>query len=376
VKRWLRRIGLATAPVVLFGAVSAYAAGEGVVQDPGVLGFAAGRLRADTTDTKNLVVVARAAAEFRQTGQLFDAFKVLDTGTGKVVGVSRGKDNRLAEAKAAEALIRAAEIAALNRSYGKLEPALVGRLARQSRRSNVPVAIWVKAPDLDAIAAQLAKDFPKEIDPKQFGTRVGLESVAEASADNIQRRFEQLLQEAQGRQSQGVAALALQRGAKVAKASGRAPVVLAQLPRVAIEEMARRSDVVFIFLAGGRIKADLDVSVPALSVDDVWTAGHTGTDIKVGIVEGGAVDFTNANLQQPDGSAGGLNRPGVGVWDDHTTGVAGIISSQHGTRTGVAKGVISSGANIISAPIDYSDEDVAEALEWAVDQGARVIDNS
>jgi hypothetical protein len=87
------------------------------------------------------------------------------------------------------------------------------------------------------------------------------------------------------------------------------------------------------------------------------------------VVEGDAIYYGHANLA--DGSY--CNALTDSAIDFHATGVAGVIASTHATYRGVAYGapaVLSGNAR------SYGDADIIACTEWAINQGARVVNYS
>jgi subtilisin family serine protease len=147
-----------------------------------------------------------------------------------------------------------------------------------------------------------------------------------------------------------------------------APVVVAKVPNGQLQALEARGDVEAIYL--GRVyREELNVSVPAIDTGTLWARGFTGTGVKVAVVETGGIYFGHSNL------ADGIycNTVADSPVADHATGVAGIIASTHSTYKGVAYGAP---ALLSGNAKSGTDAEVIKCTEWAVDQGAQVINMS
>jgi serine protease AprX len=123
----------------------------------------------------------------------------------------------------------------------------------------------------------------------------------------------------------------------------------------------------------------LDVSVPLIGTPQVWQQGITGSGIKVAIVDTGIdpnhPDFANRIAQMKDFT-------GQGPADNHGHGthVAGIIggtgASSGGKYRGVAPECQYYTAKVLRGDGSGSTSDVMAGVEWAVQQGAQVINLS
>ena len=123
----------------------------------------------------------------------------------------------------------------------------------------------------------------------------------------------------------------------------------------------------------------LDVSVGLIGAPQVWQQGITGSGIKVAIVDTGIdpnhPDFANRIAQMKDFT-------GQGAADNHGHGthVAGIIggtgASSGGKYRGVAPECQYYTAKVLRGDGSGSTSDVMAGVEWAVQQGAQVINLS
>lgn len=127
------------------------------------------------------------------------------------------------------------------------------------------------------------------------------------------------------------------------------------------------------------VYALLDVSVPLIRAPQVWERGFTGKGIKVAVVDTGIdpnhPDFAGRILAFTS-FVGGSGEDDHG----HGTHVAGIIAGSGGASGGKYRGVAPE-ALLLSAKVLKADgsgmmSDVMAGIEWAVEQGARVINLS
>jgi len=123
----------------------------------------------------------------------------------------------------------------------------------------------------------------------------------------------------------------------------------------------------------------LNDSVPIIRAPQVWDAGFKGAGVKVAIVDTGIdpdhPDFAGRILTTQDFT-------GEGARDNHGHGshVAGIVAGAGTASEGTYRGVAPE-ASIMAAKVLRGDgsgmmSDVMAGVEWAVDQGARVINLS
>ncbi len=127
------------------------------------------------------------------------------------------------------------------------------------------------------------------------------------------------------------------------------------------------------------VYALLDVSVPLIRAPQVWERGFTGRGVKVAVVD------TGIDYQHPDFAgriAAFTSFVGGDGRDDHGHGthVAGIIAgsgeASGGKYRGVAPEALLLSAKVLRADGSGMMSDVMAGIEWAVEQGARVINLS
>lgn len=123
----------------------------------------------------------------------------------------------------------------------------------------------------------------------------------------------------------------------------------------------------------------LDVSVPLIRAPRVWEAGFTGQGVRVAIVD------TGIDLQHPDFEgriADVTDFTGEGPDDNngHGTHVASIAAGSGAASNGKYRGVAPDATILAAKVLDRNgsgrQSDVMAGIEWAVEQGAQVINLS
>lgn len=148
--------------------------------------------------------------------------------------------------------------------------------------------------------------------------------------------------------------------------------------RDAITALSQRDDVEMIWY-DEPVHTLLDESVPLIGAPMVWQAGVTGKGIKVGIVDTGIdpnhPDFAGRIVQMKDFTGQGPNDN-----HGHGTHVAGIIggtgAASGGKYKGVAPDCVYYTAKVLRGDGSGSTSDVMAGVEWAVQQGAQVVNLS
>ncbi len=111
--------------------------------------------------------------------------------------------------------------------------------------------------------------------------------------------------------------------------------------------------------------AENERSVAAARTTSAWASGYNGTGAVIAHVESGRMDTTNPYLSA-------TVRPGTYAVANHATACGGIIRSTHSFFQGHA-----TGATLLSAAAaTWGQTDIVAATDWAVQQGAMVINCS
>ncbi|GLZ30295.1 serine protease [Lentzea sp. NBRC 105346] len=124
-----------------------------------------------------------------------------------------------------------------------------------------------------------------------------------------------------------------------------------------------------------KVKASLDQSVPQIGAPAAWQAGYTGKGVKVAVIDTG---YDRAHPDLKDVVVAEKDFTGEGVQDGngHGTHVASTVAGQ-GVRY---RGVAPDARLVIGKALDNdgsgTESDIIEAMEWAVESGARVVSMS
>ncbi len=329
---------------------------------------------------ENLVVVNEFRREAPLLGRTFQAVTVLDLESGRFFQVLVDLNNGQVQDRAA---VEEAEEERHRAQYGKLQPALYERLQAMRGDETVTVTIWVSAPPGRSLAEQQAAAFAT-LEERYPQARAAMERSGKpmdvddpALAERIYEEYVQILNAETASRIQPLVQALEAQGFTVRTVEGL-PAVTATLPRMVIEEVAARDDVGAIYLSeGGWRHLLLNSAVPTNLAPAVWARGYDGTGVDVAILEDGNVDFTSPWWSEcPDEDNcfrhQGPTRDGIGGTGDHATLVASAAASDHDTYRGMAPG-----ATIMSAGIQGPNrQDDIDALIWALDQGAEVVNAS
>lgn len=156
------------------------------------------------------------------------------------------------------------------------------------------------------------------------------------------------------------------------------PASALSVSAVGIDVLSNRDDVEIVWL-DGRVTALLDASVPLINTPQVWQMGYTGRGVIVAVVDTG-VDPTHPDLAGRVVKMVDFIGEGNEDQNGHGTHVAGIIGGNGTASGGRYKGVAPE-CTLYSAKVLGSDgsgtfSSVMAGIEWAVQQGAHVINLS
>lgn len=273
-----------------------------------------------------------------------NSIKVFHPRTGRIEEVNLDSENREVPRERVEQVLAARQQAGFR---GKQEKALADRVAGRPATELTTVVVWVRLPG-----------------PPPRLERPGASGAGPAVSVEAYREFHR-------NATHGLVEQARAQGWTVVYQSQEAPVMVLEVPAGQLKALEARGDVDAIYL-GRQYRPELDFSAAAIGVkgtDKLWARGLTGTNVKVAVVEPGSIYFGHSYL------ANGTycNPPDLAPVSSHPTGVAGIIASTHATYRGIAHGVppLLNG-NLVNG----SDSDLMKCTDWAVSQGAKVLNFS
>lgn len=319
---------------------------------------------------ESLDIVADHRSDYPALGRQFQVVTVLDTRPqGQVYKLLVDLHNGRVEEDISALL--AAEARAHQSRYGKLQPTLYERLQGLKDDDTLPVAIWVAASPGKSLAEQqtaafaaLAARYPQARAAIEHGGK-----PMDVSDPGLRQRIETdyaVLMAAQTEARVGPMVAELEHQGFALTTYAGMPSFTAVLPKRVILELARQSDVSTIYLTEAEVQLELDSAVPTTLASIVWARGITGNGITIAILENGNIDPSNSFLHHATIS----RTTSVGIVD-HTTRVASDAASFHGTYRGMAYG-----ATVLSAGHEVAQADFVTGLQWAFNQGARIINVS
>jgi len=302
--------------------------------------------------------------ELPLTERSFSYAKVVDRLTGQGYALGMDDAGRFVDPMA----LRQAENQAYNFTFGKLHPALFNHLTGVEAQEMIRVSIWLDMGGRDASIERLDANTLQRMSEQEI---TQFRSAGIARAAQVHHEVEQPLID-----------LLPSIGARLIDAADTAPIVFAEVPAQAIQQLAALSYVQMIDLLveggpdqdGGAEKSGGGIEMATASLasksDIVEHRGFNGAGIVSAVVEGDSIEFANPYLA--DGTCGPTaSCPTI---DEHATAVGGILASTHSTARGTAPGV---GINLLSANGDgWFLFNHQTATTWALNAGADVLNNS
>ncbi|MGW8983317.1 S8 family serine peptidase [Streptomyces parvus] len=132
----------------------------------------------------------------------------------------------------------------------------------------------------------------------------------------------------------------------------------------------------------GRVSASLDRSTAQIGAPDVWSAGYRGDGVKVAVLDTGA-DQNHPDLagrvtaaEDFSGSSGTGDMFGHGTHVASVVGGSGVASGSGNSRRGVAPGARLLVGKVLGDDGFGSSSQVIAGMEWAVEQGADIVNMS
>ncbi|MCD6289979.1 MAG: S8 family peptidase [Anaerolineae bacterium] len=148
--------------------------------------------------------------------------------------------------------------------------------------------------------------------------------------------------------------------------------------RQIVEELAQDPDVEDVW-EDLPVHTMLDVSVPHIRAPEVWAEGYRGNGIKVAVVDTG-IDETHPDFEGRVIATKGFASESAHDGHGHGTHVASIIAGSgkagNGKYVGIAPEALLMVAKVLRDDGGGYMSDVIAGVEWAVNQGAQVINLS
>ncbi|GAB2878615.1 S8 family serine peptidase [Streptomyces mayteni] len=130
----------------------------------------------------------------------------------------------------------------------------------------------------------------------------------------------------------------------------------------------------------GLVQATLDTSVPQIGVPEAWEAGYDGEGITIAVLDTGISDDHEDVTPQVVAEQNFSDSEDADDHFGHGTHVASIAAGtgahSGGTYTGVAPGARLLDGKVLDDSGGGWESDIIEGMEWAVEQGADVINMS
>jgi subtilisin family serine protease len=293
--------------------------------------------------------VYEAWANFPLTGRRIYSAKVMFRNLGQKPYLVYVDENGEILDDGAMRKIELEEREAAFRRYGKLEPALWESLQSKGQDEVISCTIWIKQ----------MNPIPPAPNPFEFGS--------EEEFNKEFAKYEQMLRDYCASWQKPVVDFLSANGFHIKYVSRYAPVMFADLPKWMILKLQERPEVDTIYLAKTYEPAG-DSAAATMRARRVWDEGITGAGVRVAVLEaGGNIYFGNPYLTD-----GLTYNPEVDP-STHATAVAGIVASTHSKIRGIAYGA----PGLLSAcPAPFDLDGIIAAAEWAIDNGAFIINNS
>lgn len=290
---------------------------------------------------EQLMIVNEKEANFSLSNQKIWSVKILDPKTKEAYSVDLDEAGNVIDLKAAEAL----ENSKYAEKYGKKEIALYEKLQKMAPDDTVEVGIW-----LSPIAEPPKPE--REISEKEYNEMLDTKRKAYAEKEKP------------------VLDILKAKNINIRYASQYAPLIYAEVPVKLMADIENLPGVDGIYQAR-EFKPSLNTVAQTVRVQPMWSAGYTGSGIKVAVVEEGKIVPSHPNLAT--GSAYNSSAPA----SSHATQVAGIVATiNDATYKGISYGV----PGLLSANFGYGNQGMESraiaASDWAITNGANILSNS
>lgn len=287
------------------------------------------RLRAQNLDIKSLPI------DRRPSGKFIEIIKASNRKTGAPIELAFDENGGSIDSQDIFMDIMKNRI----RKFGKLHESLYSRLQELDANSRIEVAVWLESRDPSQERSKRLKEKPSRL-PRE---------VAE---------FRMHISEKLGQFSKQ-----LEKTIKVQKfrADPLAPVAYAELNKAQILEIAKRPEVLAIFLHETDGIDDLDDSIAIANSDDVHALGYEGSGVRVAVWENGPDKTDDLTI--------------AGFYDSSQSKTSAHARLTHGIVKNKEKNKPNGHAP--SCTLYSANDKSLSALRWAVeDENCRVISQS
>ncbi len=316
---------------------------------------------------------------YLHTGRSYWQVKVMDGESGRVYDLAIDAEGHPMDVKA----LQRAEFEALRARYGRLDPELHYLLETKDPADTVPVLIWIQEADHAEIDRRLVQEYPelkglRVVEGRVTDGRGRPVELDRVLGKKIKTDYVAWLKQAHQAAAQPVVDFLRARG-NDATALELFSGVAAELSQTAILELndASLPNLGTIYWGGTEAAPQLDSAAPTIRAPIVWNRGYTGAGatepITVAVAEGGIV--------RPNVTHGALAGKIIAANEDeptdsHAARVASVLVGDHPSFPDF-RGIAYGNNSVVSAKVvDGSYQYMESGLNWAVDQGAQVINCS
>lgn len=295
---------------------------------------------------KGETILNTATVVLPLSGVTFTESKILNPKKDKLTGRAIDRNGREVSAEK----LRAEEDRLYREKYGKLQPDVYEAVQKRSGSDKIAVGFALNIPGLpdekDSTAAKSKLPLTELRTISERRNRAVDAAVRKAAAPLIAHlaRMNRLPREFD-------------------KERSVSPVISATVTVDELKELVKRPEILTVFLEEQKLVPYLNSSAKTMNAPSVWANGVMGYGVRVSVVEGGRVNFSNPYLTAANWATFDISRP----FDLHATWVAGIIASRPFTTGGLQhQGMVPSGL-IYSANGDLNSNAIMHSV---MDAGA------